>query len=28
MYESKLRHVQCEIEQLLQRVHQLEQVMN
>ena len=24
MYETKLRHVQCEIEQLLQRVHQLE----
>lgn len=28
MYETKLRHVQCKIEQLLQRVHQLEQVMN
>jgi hypothetical protein len=28
MYETKLRHVQCEIEQLLQRVRQLEQVMN
>lgn len=28
MYETRLRRVQCEIEQLLQRVHQLEQVMN